>query len=69
MYQPCKCYASYFMTYEFEQMIHCLVLDVSMYLRGRIYYGPSCPFKLAREIFIVLFGVHMGNIVLANKYK
>jgi hypothetical protein len=57
------------MTYEFEQMIHCLVLDVSMYLRGRIYYGPSCPFKLAREIFIVLFGVHMGNIVLANKYK
>jgi hypothetical protein len=54
------------MTYEFEQMIHCLVLDVSMCLRGRIYYGPSCPFKLAREIFIVFFGVHMGNVVLAK---
>jgi hypothetical protein len=28
--------------------------------------GPSCPFKLAREFFIVLFDVHMGNIVLAK---
>jgi len=54
------------MTYEFEQMIHCLILDVSMCLRGRIDYAPSCPFKLAREIFIVLFGVHMGNVVLAK---
>jgi hypothetical protein len=37
-----------------------------MCLKGRNYYGPSCPFKLAREIFIVLFGVYMGNAVLAK---
>jgi hypothetical protein len=54
------------MTHEYEQMIHCLFLDVSMCLGGRIYYGPSCPFKLARKIFIVFLGVHMGNVVLAE---
>jgi hypothetical protein len=37
-----------------------------MCLKGRNYSGPSCPFKLAREIFIVLFGVYMGNVVLAK---